>query len=86
TYCAAHPCDDKARADFLVLLGTVRPVKAGDVTEFRMTATGTDMLFDGERVAHLDGPGFGRIILDSDLGSAPPSTELKNGLLGRASG
>lgn len=86
TYCAAHTCDAKARSDFAILLGTVRPVRDGDVTEFQMTAAGTDMLFDGARIAHFDGDAFGRIILDSDLGSAPPSMALKNGLLGRRPG
>ncbi len=85
-YCAHHSCSDSQKASFEALLGTIRPVKPGDSSSFLMGAKGVDVLFDGQPVAHLPDPAFGRVILDSDLGEMPPSAELKNGLLGRDTG
>ena len=82
-YCAHHSCSDSQKASFITLLGSIRPVKPGDSSSFLMSGKGVDVLFDGQPVAHLDDPAFGRVILDSDLGEMPPSMELKNGLLGR---
>ncbi len=82
-YCAHHSCNDSQKASFETLLGSIRPVKPGDSSSFLMSDKGVDVLFDGQTVAHLTDPAFGRVILDSDLGEMPPSMELKNGLLGR---
>ena len=82
-YCAHHSCSDSQKASFETLLGSIRPVRPGDSSSFLMGAKGVEVLFDGQPVAHLDDPAFGRVILDSDLGDMPPSIELKNGLLGR---
>jgi hypothetical protein len=81
-YCAHHSCSQSDKVSFETLLGTVRAVKPGDSTSFLISDGGVQVLFNGNQIAHLDDPAFGRVILDSDLGASPPSAELKNGLLG----
>ncbi len=82
-YCAAHHCTDGDKAAFETLLGTVQEVKPGDRTGFIVTDSGVQVMFNNTQVARIADPAFGRIILDSDLGSTPPSAELRDGLLGK---
>ena len=82
-YCARHACTDADRAAFAQLLGTVRAVRPGDRTGFIVDDAGVRVLFDDRPVATIAVPAFGRTILDSDLGSTPPSAQLRDGLLGR---
>lgn len=82
-YCAAHPCTEQDKQAFETLLGTVRDVKPGDRTGFIVTDSGLQVMFNDTPVTKIADPTFGRIILDSDLGSTPPSAELRDGLLGK---
>lgn len=84
-YCAAHPCSDVDKAAFETLLGTVQDVKSGDRTGFIVTDSGVQVMFNNTELARIKDPAFGRIILDSDLGSTPPTVELRDGLLGKDS-
>ena len=81
-YCAHHGCTDGDRAAFAQLLGTVRAVRPGDRTGFIVGDAGVRVLFDDRPVATIAVPGFGRTILESDLGATPPSVQLRDGLLG----
>ena len=83
-YCAHHACSDADRAGFAQLLGTVQAVHPGDRTSFVMREAGVDVLFNDRHLATVAIPGFGRVILDSDIGATPPSAQLRDGLLGRA--
>lgn len=83
-YCVTHHCTDRDKAAFETLLGTVQEVKPGDRTGFIVTDSGVQVMFNNAQVASIADPAFGRIILDSDLGSTPPSTELRDGLLGKS--
>lgn len=83
-YCAAHHCTDGDKAAFEALLATVQDVKPGDQTGFIVTDSGVQVMFNNAQVAKIADPAFGRVILDSDLGSTPPSAELRDGLLGKA--
>ncbi|WP_419730558.1 chalcone isomerase family protein [Lichenicola sp.] len=84
-YCSKHVCTDGDKVAFEKLLGTVRPVQPGDRTGFIVTDSGVQVLFNGAQVTKIDDPAFGRTILDSDLGTTPPSEELRDGLLGKSS-
>lgn len=84
-YCSKHVCTDGDKVAFEKLLGTVRPVQPGDRTGFIVTDSGVQVLFNGTQVTKIDDPAFGRTILDSDLGTTPPSEELRDGLLGKSS-
>ena len=83
-YCVAHRCTTGDQAAFQALLNTVRDVKPGDRTGFIVTDSGVQVMFNDVQVANIPDPAFGRIILDSDLGSTPPSAELRDGLLGKS--
>ena len=82
TYCAHHTCTEADKTDFETLLGAIQPVKPGDVSSFVMTDHGVQVLFNGKQVALVPDAAFGKVILDSDLGSTAPSAELRDGLLG----
>lgn len=82
-YCAGHSCTAADQAAFETLLGTVRDVKPGDRTGFIVTGDGVQVMFNNTEVTRIADPAFGRTILDSDLGSTPPSAELRDGLLGK---
>ena len=84
-YCSKHVCTDGDKVAFEKLLGTVRPVQPGDRTGFIVTDAGVQVLFNGTEVIKIADPAFGRTILDSDLGTTPPSAELRDGLLGKSS-
>ncbi len=83
-YCAHHACTDADRAGFAQLLSTVQTVHPGDRSSFVIRAAGLDVLFNDRHLATIAIPGFGRVILDSDIGAAPPSAQLRDGLLGKA--
>ncbi len=83
-YCAHHACTDADRAGFAQLLGTVQAVHPGDRTRFVVTDATLEVLFNERHLATIAIPGFGRVILDSDIGAAPPSAQLRDGLLGKA--
>lgn len=85
-YCASHACTEADKAAFEALLGTVRAIRPGDRTGFIVTGSGVRVLFNDAEVTRIADPAFGRVILDSDLGTTSPSAELRDGLLGRDDG
>ncbi len=82
TYCAKHACTDADKIAFQQMLTAIRPVKPGDYSTFVLTDHGVDVYLDGQKLTSVPDAHFGRIILDSDLGSTAPSAELRDGLLG----
>ena len=82
-YCARHACDAADRAGFAQLLATVRAVRAGDRTSFIVSDAGIEVQFNDRPVAMVAIPGFSRVILESNLGPAALSPQLRDGLLGR---
>lgn len=83
-YCTHHTCSDADRSAFAQLLGTVQAVHPGDRTGFIVSDAGVEVLFNDARQAMIADPGFGRLVLDSDLGATPPSQQLRDGLLGKS--
>lgn len=82
SYCARHTCTDADKTDFEILLRAIQPVKPGDVSSFVMTDHGVQVLFNDRQVATVPDAAFGRVIIDSDIGTTAPSAELRDGLLG----
>ncbi len=82
-YCADHACTASDRSGFAQLLATAQAVHPGDRTSFIARDASLEVRFDDRRLATIAIPGFGRIILDSDLGPTAPSRQLRDGLLGK---
>ncbi|MCQ8278380.1 chalcone isomerase family protein [Acetobacteraceae bacterium KSS8] len=82
TYCAKHACTEANKIAFEQMLATIRPVKPGDYSSFVLTDHGVEVYLDGQKIAVVPDASFGRVILDSDLGTTAPSAELRDGLLG----
>jgi hypothetical protein len=74
------PKDDDAA--FAQLLATARPVKPGDTTTYLYGPTGLRILFNNTPMATIENADFARRMLASMIGAHPPSTALRDGLLG----
>lgn len=79
--CAAGcpKADDDA---FAQLLATARPVKPGDTTTYLYDPDGLQVLFNDQKLATIRNADFARRMLAGMIGAHPPSTELRDGLLG----
>lgn len=82
-YCEHHACNDQDKVSFEALLSTVQDVKPGDTTTFLITDQNVTVQHNGTTTKVINDPAFGRVILDSDLGTTAPSAELRDGLLGK---
>lgn len=79
-------CSKSEEAGFGQLLDSVRPVRQGDITTFIFLPNEVDVLFDDRNIATIPGAEFSHHLLASFLGQKPPSTALRDGLLGAGAG
>ncbi|WP_428376975.1 chalcone isomerase family protein [Lichenicoccus sp.] len=75
-------CSKTEETGFGQLLDTVKPVQQGDTTTFIFLPDQVDVLFDDRKIAAIAGAEFSHHLLASFLGHQPPTTALRDGLLG----
>ncbi len=78
----AEGCPKENDAAFEQLLGTARPVEPGNTTTYIFRPDGVEVLFNETSLATIRNADFARRMLDGMIGAHPPSTMLRDGLLG----
>ncbi len=75
-------CSKTEEAGFVQLLDTAKAVRQGDTTTFIFLPDQVDVLFNDRKIAAIQGAEFSHHLLASFLGHQPPTTALRDGLLG----
>ena len=83
--CAAG-CPKADDAAFAQYFSTIRAVKPGDTSTYIYGPDGVRVLFDGKLLATISNPDFARRMLEGMIGAHPPTTALRDGLLGLSAG
>jgi hypothetical protein len=76
------PNCDALRPSFNQFLSKVSAAKTGDVLVFVFTPQGFNILKNGNETDRIANPLLGKTILSTWLGKEPPSTDLKQAMLG----
>ncbi len=80
--CGHGECPQSDAADFERLVAAAPPVKVGDTTTYIVTSRGLRVLANNRPVIDIANPDLGMRMLDGFIGAHPPTTDLRDALLG----
>ncbi len=80
----ASGCPAAINLAFAQLLDSVRAVKSDDIVTYVFGRLGVRVLFNGEVVTMINNTEFSRQMLNSLIGSQPPTEALRDGLIGKS--